>query len=83
MNVCAVAAMLVAAGIATLQAETKPEKIYRKVLPSVMTLEVENNQGERFVGSAVLALGDDVALTAWHVVWDARSVWATFADGEH
>ncbi|MEY2410910.1 MAG: serine protease Do [Verrucomicrobiota bacterium] len=46
-----------------------------------MTLEVENNQGERFIGSAVLAMGDDVALTAWHVVWDAKSVWATFADG--
>ncbi len=47
-----------------------------------MTLEVENQSGERFVGSAVLALADDVALTAWHVVADARSVWAVFADGQ-
>lgn len=47
-----------------------------------MTLEVENHRGERFVGSAVLALADDVALTAWHVVADARSVWAVFADGQ-
>jgi S1-C subfamily serine protease len=30
----------------------------------------------------VLALTDDVALTTWHVVADARSVWAVFADGQ-
>ena len=59
-----------------------PEKLYQKVLPSVMTLEVENQNGERFIGSAVLALADDVALTAWHVVADARCVWAVFADGQ-
>lgn len=47
-----------------------------------MTLEVENQIGEKFVGSAVLALADDAALTAWHVVADARSVWAVFADGQ-
>ena len=62
-------------------AGSKPEKIYRAVLPAVMTLEVENFAGERFVGSAVLGLMDDVAITAWHVVSDARSVWAAFADG--
>jgi len=47
-----------------------------------MTLEVENQRGERFIGSAVLALSDNVALTTWHVVDDARSVWAVFADGQ-
>lgn len=47
-----------------------------------MTLEVENQGGERFVGSAVLAVADDVALTAWHVVADARSVWAVFSNGQ-
>jgi S1-C subfamily serine protease len=65
-----------------LAAESKPERIYRKALPSVMTLEVENQAGERFVGSGVLALEDDIAVTAWHVVCDARIVWATFADGQ-
>jgi S1-C subfamily serine protease len=64
------------------RAELKPEQLYRKALPSVMTLEVQNVAGERFVGTAVLALGDDIAITAWHVVNDARSVWATFADGQ-
>lgn len=59
----------------------KPERIYRKILPAVMTLEIENSSGERFVGSGVLGSSDDVAITAWHVVRDARMVWATFADG--
>jgi S1-C subfamily serine protease len=65
----------------SLRAELKPEKLYQKVLPSVMTLEVENGAGEQFIGSAVLALADDVAVTAWHVVADARLVTAVFADG--
>ncbi|MCL4180916.1 MAG: trypsin-like peptidase domain-containing protein [Verrucomicrobia bacterium] len=65
-----------------LHAALTPETLYQQVLPSVMTLEVESQRGERFVGSAVLALADDVALTAWHVVADARSVWALFADGQ-
>jgi serine protease Do len=65
-----------------LHAALAPEKLYQKVLPSVMTLEVENQSGQRFVGSAVLARASDVALTAWHVVADARSVWAVFADGQ-
>src|SRR6188508_2670649 len=64
-----------------LQAELKPETIYRKVLPSVMTLEVEARDGQRYVGSAFLALADDTAITAWHVIADASSVWALFSDG--
>jgi S1-C subfamily serine protease len=65
----------------TSSAEANPQRVYRKVLPSVMTLEVENQSGRRFVGSAVMTLADDTAITAWHVVNDARSVWATFQDG--
>jgi S1-C subfamily serine protease len=65
-----------------LQAALTPEKLYQKVLPSVMTLEVESQSGEKFVGSAVLARADDVAVTAWHVVANARTVWAVFADGQ-
>jgi len=74
VGICMVGPLEISAG-------SKPEKIYRAVLPAVMTLEVENFAGERFVGSAVLGLMDDVAITAWHVVSDARSVWAAFADG--
>ena len=67
---------------AGLHAALTPEKLYQKVLPSVMRLEVESQSGEKFIGSAVLALADDVVLTAWHVVADARSVCAVFADGQ-
>lgn len=63
-------------------AELAPEKLYQKVLPSVMTLDVESQSGEKFLGRAVLVLADDAVLTAWHVVADARSVWANFADGQ-
>lgn len=69
------------AGFFGASSEASPQKIYQKALPSVMTLEIENQAGEKFVGSAVLALEPDVAVTAWHVVCDARKVWATFADG--
>ncbi len=62
-------------------AAANPQKLYRKVMPSVMLLEVENFEGERVTGSAVLAVQNDVAVTAWHVVRDARAVWATFGDG--
>lgn len=74
-------ALAVMAGAAGSPALASPRKIYQKVLPSVMTLEVENQLGEKFVGSAVMAMADDVALTAWHVVADSRSVRATFSDG--
>jgi S1-C subfamily serine protease len=67
---------------AGLHATLTPEKLYQKVLPSVVTLEVKSQSGEKFIGSAVLALADDVVLTAWHVVADARSVCAVFADGQ-
>ena len=67
---------------AGLHAALTPERLYQKVLPSVMTLEVKSQSGEKFIGSAVLALADDVVLTAWHVVADARSVCAIFADGQ-
>ena len=74
--------MVFAANLTRLQAALTPERLYQKVLPSVLTLEVESQSGEKFVGSAVLALADDVAVTAWHVVADARAVWAVYADGQ-
>ena len=74
--------LLNACAPAGLHAALTPEKLYPKVLPSVTTLEVKSQSGEKFIGSAVLALADDVVLTAWHVVADARSVCAVFADGQ-
>jgi serine protease Do len=43
---------------------------------------VENLAGKHFVGSAFLAVGDGVAVTAWHVVHDARRVEARFSDDQ-
>jgi len=77
-----VVCLVFAANPMRLQAALTPEKLYQRVLPSVMTLEVESQSGEKFVGSAVLAMADDVAVTAWHVVANARTVWAVFADGQ-
>ena len=62
--------------------EMRPEEIYRQLLPSVVTLQVENQAGERYVGTGFLALSNTVAVTAWHVVADARKVTARFADNE-
>src|ERR1039457_7001349 len=67
---------------AGLHAALTPEKLYQKVLPSVMTLEVKSQSGETFIGSAVLALADDVVLTAWSIVGEARSDCAVVADGQ-
>ena len=59
----------------------KPDQLYARVCPSVLTLEVVNLSGRRFVGSGFLALGDGLAVTAWHLIHDARRVQAHFSDG--
>ena len=79
---CGLIWLAFAANPTRLPAALTPEKLYQRVLPTVMTLEVESQSGEKFVGSAVLALADDVAVTAWHVVANARTVSAVFADGQ-
>src|ERR1700733_2105845 len=58
----------------------KPEDLYQKLLPSVMTLQVENARGEKFVGTAFLAMQEGVAVTSWHVISDATRVTAKFSD---
>jgi S1-C subfamily serine protease len=76
------------AGIATAisvfpaQAELKPEDLYTAVSPSIVTLEVETVSGKRFVGNAFLAVGERLAVTAWHVVHDAKRVEARFSDDQ-
>ncbi len=61
--------------------ELPAEKIYTQTLPSVLTLRVESKSGERYVGTAFLALKDGIAVTAWHVIYDAAKVTAKFSDG--
>ncbi|MDB6022856.1 MAG: uncharacterized protein JWQ04_2713 [Pedosphaera sp.] len=66
-------------GLALAQA-LKPEDIYQRILPSVMTLQVENAQGEKYVGTAFFALGEGIAVTSWHVISDATKVSAKLSD---
>lgn len=70
---------LMVPGIALAQS-LKPEEIYQKILPSVVTLQVENSQGEKYVGTAFFALGDGLAVTSWHVVSDAMKVSGKLSD---
>ena len=68
-------------GRPALAQELSPEAIYEKSLPSVLTLRVENKSGERYVGTAFLAVKEGIAVTAWHVIFDAVKVTARFSDG--
>lgn len=65
-----------------LRAELKPEQLYAVVSPSIVALDVENVAGRHFVGNAFLAAGQRLAVTAWHVVHDARRVEARFSDNQ-
>jgi len=78
----ACAGLAMVASSASLRAELKPEDLYAAVSPSIVTLEVENVAGKHFVGNAFLAVGDGLAVTAWHVVHDARRVEARFSDNQ-
>ena len=80
-GVTAWACAALAASSLCLKAELKPEDIYSTVLPSIVSLEVENVAGKHFVGSGFLGAGDNLAVTAWHVIYDARHVEARFSDG--
>ena len=75
-----IAAILLAPGIMAAQA-LKPQEIYQLVTPSVLTLKVLNNRGERFTASGFLALQPGIAITAWHSIHDAQHVYAIMADG--
>jgi serine protease Do len=79
----ATACAWLAASSFPLRAELKSEDLYTAVLPSVVTLDVENTDGKHFVGSAFLARGDGLAVTAWHVVHDARRVEAHYSDNQY
>jgi S1-C subfamily serine protease len=75
-------AALLAGSVLIFRAEELPaEKIYSRTLPSVLTLRVESKNGDRYVGTAFLALKEGVAVTAWHVIYDAAKVTAKFSDG--
>ena len=62
--------------------ELKPQDLYKKSLPSIMTLSVRKADGSVGMGSAFMAEKEGLAITAWHVVAGANSVTAKFSDGE-
>lgn len=69
--------------LATLrQGPLDAKAIYKRALPSVMTLSSVTKAGDRVLGTAFLAIKDGVAVTAWHVIKDAAKVSARFADGQ-
>lgn len=58
------------------------QAVFKKALPSVMTLTVQIKGGGVATGTGFLAFREGVAVTAWHVVADAESVIAHFSDGQ-
>jgi S1-C subfamily serine protease len=67
---------------ASLYGALKPEDIYDAIQSSTLTLDVQTTNGDRFLGSAFLAVGQGLAVTAWHVVHDAQRVEARFSDNQ-
>jgi S1-C subfamily serine protease len=59
-----------------------PEALYSSVTPSIVILNVETYSGKHFVGNAFLVEGAGLAVTAWHVIHDAKSVEGRFSDNQ-
>lgn len=76
------AALLLTVPVAALADDLKSQDIYKQSLPSVMTLKVLKNNGDNVLGTGFMAIKDGMAITAWHVVRDAKSVNAKFSDGQ-
>jgi S1-C subfamily serine protease len=56
--------------------------VYKKAVPSIMVLDVDNKDGSGDTGTAFMALKDGMAVTAYHVVRHAANVTARFSDGQ-
>ncbi len=57
------------------------DKIYAKVLPSVVTIEADMGNGYS-IGTGFFALKDGLVVTAYHVIDGAKSAKVKFSDGE-
>ena len=58
----ALAAILAGSALLLRAEELPAETIYERSLPSVLTLRVENKAGDRYVGTAFLAVKEGIAL---------------------
>jgi S1-C subfamily serine protease len=74
--------LALAGSMSPLRAELRPDELYSAISPSIIALDVENVAGRHYVGTAFLAAGKRLAVTAWHVVHDARRVEARFSDNQ-
>jgi len=79
--VSTVSLLLIVASLA-LADELKSQDIYKQSLPSVMTLKVLKSNGDNVLGTGFMAVKEGMAVTAWHVVRDAKTVTAKFSDGQ-
>jgi S1-C subfamily serine protease len=62
--------------------DLKTDQVYAKVLPSIMTLTADDGHGTILTGTGFLWGRDGMAVTAYHVIKDAKSVVAKFSTGE-
>lgn len=62
--------------------ELKPEQLYKQATASIITLSAERKDGSKVTGSGFLAQKEGLAVTAWHVVRNAKKVTAKFENGE-
>ena len=74
--------LLLAIASLSLADELKSQDIYKQSLPSVMTLKVLKSNGDNVLGTGFMAVKEGMAVTAWHVVRDAKTVTAKFSDGQ-
>jgi S1-C subfamily serine protease len=73
---------LLLAPLARSEPPLSAEHLYQRSLPSVLTLEIEARGGAKSVGTAFLALRPGLAVTAWHLLQNAKTVSARFADAQ-
>lgn len=80
--VVSAASLLLVVVSSALADELKSQDIYKQSLPSVMTLKVLKSNGDNVLGTSFMAVKEGMAVTAWHVVRDAKTVTAKFSDGQ-
>jgi hypothetical protein len=56
--------------------------IYQKVLPSIVTIKTDCGDGQGELGTGFFAMKDNLIVTAFHVIANAKKATARFSDGE-
>lgn len=83
-----IATVLVAAGLFAVSSrvavadEMSASDVFKAASPSVVHLDVTTQDGKEYYGTGFMAIKDGVAVTAYHVIRNAKTVTATFSDGQ-